>query len=181
MIKMKNSKILSLTLALISAVALGFTACGGDDDDRDMTPPVISDEGITANPVNCQVYHRGEVIAFHYIFSDNQELGNYTIEIHSNFDHHSHSTEGDHDGENECDDDHDGGGHHDGDVDDHNEGQAWNKTFSFTIPSGLTRFEARQDLQIPADAKPGDYHFMIRLTDRAGWQQLTAVAIKIEE
>ena len=179
--KMKNLKILSLVLALISAVALGFTACGGDDDDRDMTQPVISDEGITANPVNCQVYQRGEVIAFHYIFSDNQELGNYTIEIHSNFDHHSHSTDGDdHDG-HECDDDHDGGGHHDGDDDDHNEGTPWNKTISYTIPSGLKRFVARNDLKIPADATPGDYHFMIRVTDRAGWQQLKSVAIKILE
>lgn len=26
----------------------------------------------------------------------------------------------------------------------------------------------------------GEYHFMIRLTDRAGWQQLKAVAIKIK-
>ena len=34
---------------------------------------------------------------------------------------------------------------------------------------------------IPADAALGDYHFMIRLTDRAGWQQLHAVAIKITE
>ena len=172
---MKKMIFLSLMLALISAVAIGFTACGDDDNDnRDMTPPVISDEGITANPVNCQVYQRGEVIAFHYIFTDNQELGNYTIEIHSNFDHHSHSTEGDDHAGHECDEDDDHGDHH-------NVGNPWNKTFSFTIPGGLKRFEARQDLQIPADATPGDYHFMIRLTDRAGWQQLKAVAIKIEE
>lgn len=183
---MKNLKFLSLTLALICSMALGFTACG-DDDDRDMTPPVISDEGITANPVNCQVYHRGEVIAFHYIFTDDQELGNYTIEVHSNFDHHSHSTDGDH--ENECDDadnhesdHHDGrNGHHDGDIDNLDEETPWNQHFEFAIPGGLKTFEARQDLPIPADATPGDYHFMIRLTDRAGWQQLKAVAIKILE
>jgi hypothetical protein len=27
----------------------------------------------------------------------------------------------------------------------------------------------------------GDYHFMIRLTDKAGWQQLKALAIIIED
>lgn len=171
---MKNLKFLSLTLALICSMALGFTACG-DDDDRDMTPPAISDEGITANPVNCQVYQRGEVIAFHYIFTDDQELGNYAIEVHSNFDHHSHSTEGDDHAGHECDDDDD----HEGDH--HDEGTPWKETFPFTIPSGLKHFEARQDLQIPANATPGDYHFMIRLTDHAGWQQLKAVAIKILE
>ena len=180
---MKNLKFLSLTLALVCSMTLGFTACG-DDDDRDMTPPVISAEGITANPVNCQVYHRGEVIAFHYIFTDDQELGNYVIEVHSNFDHHSHSTEGDNHDEHECDDDHnqEGDHHHDHEGDDHDhEGTPWKETFPFTIPSGLKHFEARQDLQIPADATPGDYHFMIRVTDRAGWQQLKSVAIKILE
>lgn len=40
---------------------------------------------------------------------------------------------------------------------------------------------ARHDIKIPADIDAGDYHFMIRLTDRAGWQQLHAVAIKITE
>lgn len=185
---MKKMTFLSLTLALISAAAIAFMACGNDElDHRDMTPPVISDEGITANPINCQVYHRGEIIAFTYVFTDNRGLGSYIIEIHSNFDHHSHSTESGH--ESECDDDddpdsdhHDGrNGHHDGDIDNLDEETPWNQHFSFDIPYGLKRMVARNDLKIPDDATPGDYHFMIRLTDESGWQQLKAVAIKILE
>ena len=171
---MKKMTFLSLTLALISAAVIAFTACDNNDDDlRDMTPPVISDEGITANPINCQTYHRGEVIAFNYVFTDNGGLGGYALEVHSNFDHHSHSTEGDHD--HECDDDDDHGDDH------HDEGTPWKATFTYEIPYQVKRFVARNDLKIPADATPGDYHFMIRVTDRAGWQQLKSVAIKILE
>ena len=45
----------------------------------------------------------------------------------------------------------------------------------------LEYYTARHDIAIPADIDPGDYHFMVRLTDRAGWQQLHAMAIKITE
>ena len=71
-----------------------LSACGGSDDEeqKDMQQPVISEQGITANPIDCQVYQRGSVIPFHYLMTDNQELGAYNIEIHNNFDHHTHST-----------------------------------------------------------------------------------------
>ena len=173
---MKKIINLSLMMALITVFTLSITNCSKDDD-KDMTQPVISAEGITANPINCQQYHIGDVIPFHYIMTDNEELGAYNIEIHNNFDHHSHSTEADdHDHDHdmgECDDDEHEHEH------EHSEGKIWAYSKDFTIPAGLRNYDARQDIQIPNDIAPGDYHFMIRLTDRAGWQQLHAVAIKI--
>ena len=142
-------------------------ACSGSDDEvqKDMQQPVISDQGITANPIDCQVYHRGEVIPFHYVMTDDQELGAYNIEVHNNFDHHTHSTTA-----VECP------------MDAQKQPQnPWVYNNDFSIPAGQNRYEARVDIEIPADIDPGDYHFMIRLTDRAGWQQLHAVAIKITE
>ena len=160
-------------------VCCGLTAtivsCSNSDDEtKDMTAPVISAEGITANPINCQQYRRGDTIPFHYLFTDDQELGSYNIEIHNNFDHHSHSTEADDHGHgmNECDDD-------DDDEHEHGEGNAWVYNQSFSIPAGSRSYDARNDIEIPADIAPGLYHFMVRLTDRAGWQQLHAVAIMI--
>jgi len=174
---MKKIINMSLLMALITILTLSFNACGSDDD-KDMTPPVISADGITANPINCQQYHPGDVIPFHYVMLDNQELGNFNIEIHNNFDHHTHSTEADdHDHEHEmgeCDDDEEH-------EHEHSEGNAWVYNRDFTIPAGQRQYDARVDIPIPADAALGDYHFMIRLTDRAGWQQLHAVAIKITE
>lgn len=176
---MKKIINMSLMMALITILTINFAACGSDDD-KDMTPPAISADGIVANPVNCQQYHPGDIIPFHYIMTDNQELGNYNIEIHNNFDHHSHSTEADdhdHDHEmGECDD-HDEDEH----EHEHSEGNPWVYNQDFVIPAGLRQYDAHHNIQIPSDASPGDYHFMIRLTDRAGWQQLHAVAIKITE
>lgn len=176
---MKKIINMSLLMALITILTLSFNACGSDDD-KDMTPPVISADGITANPINCQQYHPGDVIPFHYVMLDNQELGNFNIEVHNNFDHHTHSTEADdhdHDHEmGECDDDEEHEHEHE-----HSEGNAWVYNHDFTIPAGQRQYDARVDIPIPADAALGDYHFMIRLTDRAGWQQLHAVAIKITE
>ncbi|WP_291862275.1 DUF4625 domain-containing protein [Marinilabilia sp.] len=47
------------------------------------------------------------------------------------------------------------------------------------MPSGLTSYEAEVDILVPEDADTGDYHFMVRLTDAAGWQTLKGIAIKI--
>ena len=154
-------------------ITLGFTACGGDDDDKDMNKPVISDQGITANPIDCQVYQRGTVIPFHYIFTDDTELGAYNIEIHTNADHHSHSTSS-----VECEDEDEHEHEHEHE---HEAVKPWVFNQDFTIPAGQRTYTARIDIPIPTDIDAGDYHFMIRLTDRAGWQQLKAVAIKITE
>jgi hypothetical protein len=93
------------------------------------------------------------------------ELGIYNIEIHNNFDHHSHSTDA-----VECD------------------SESKKKPINpfvfnrdFPIPVGKTVFEADNTILIPMDVDTGDYHFMIRLTDKAGWQQLKAVSIKIKD
>lgn len=169
---MKKLKYMSLMQALVCVITLGFTSCDNNDEDKDMTYPKISSEGITANPIDCQVYQRGSVIPFHYIFTDDMELGAYNIEIHSNFDHHTHGTtstdceDGDeHEGEQEHEHEHEGG---------------WHYNQDFAIPAGLRTYEARHDIVIPSDIEPGNYHFMVRLTDHAGWQQLHAVAIKIQ-
>lgn len=130
-----------------------------------MTYPEISEQGITANPIDCQVYHRGETIPFSYVFTDNDELGKYNIEVHHNFDHHTHSTSA-----TTCS------------MDDIKEAQnPWVFNQDFNIPDGQKSFSAREDIKIPTNIDTGDYHFMIRLTDKAGWQQIKSVAIKIVE
>ena len=144
-----------------------LSACGssGDDDTKDMSKPVINTKDIVAVPTNCEVYKRGDVIPFNSLFTDDTELGAYNIEIHQNFDHHTHSTSS-----VECQ------------MDEKKDPvKSWTYNQDFSIPSGQKSFTARHDIAIPADIDPGDYHFMVRLTDRAGWQELHAVAIKIAE
>ena len=170
-----NIKIMYMTknifMSLVMALAAFALLASCNKEGKDETQPVITNLGITANPVNCQVYHRGDVIPFCYQFEDDVELGSFNIEIHTNSDHHSHSTESnDHQGA-ECTHDHE---HAAG-------GQAWVFNKDYEIPAGQRSYTARVDIPIPADIAEGDYHFMIRLTDRAGWQQLKAIAIIIEE
>jgi len=143
-----------------------FCSCSSDKEDiKDMTKPVISDKGIVANPIDCQVYKRGEQIPFYYVFTDDIELGNYNIEIHNNFDHHTHGTSA-----IDCEME-----------EERTPVKPWVFNQSYDIPDGLQSYTARIDIDIPDDIDSGDYHFMIRVTDRAGWQELKAMAIKIVE
>ena len=151
-------------LGLTAAALLGMTACTSDKD-KDTELPTITDAGIRANPVDCQVYNRGEIIPFHYRFTDNEELGNYNLEIHNNFDHHTHGTQG-----KSCDPD----------TEKRNADKAFKYNKDFAIPHGSKTYDATQNIQIPANVEPGDYHFVIRVTDRTGNQQLRAMAIKIK-
>ena len=130
-----------------AAILLGTVACTNNDDIvKDNQLPIITDQGITAVPMDCDVFQRGGIIPFRYRLTDNDELGSYNIEIHNNFDHHTHGTQAE----------------------------------SFKIPSGSKSFDAKQDIEIPSDIDPGDYHFVIRVTDQTGNQQLRAMAIKIK-
>ena len=158
-----------MTKQLISwfcmTIAILVSSCSSDEPNyssRDMQKPTIVD-GDVPNPIDCQQYHRGDVIPFRYTFTDNVELGNFNIEIHNNFDHHTHSTSAG-----------------DGAVDPIKSPiNPWVYNQDFTIANGLKQYDAKIDITIPYDIDTGDYHFMIRLTDKAGWQQLKAVSIKI--
>ena len=152
---------------LLLTLLCALCACSSSDDEetKDMTYPVINTTDIVAVPTDCQVFKRGDVIPFNFLFTDNMELGAYNIEIHNNVDHHTHGTSS---------------------VECPMEAKKdpvkpWVYNQDFTIPAGQRTYTARHDIAIPADIDPGDYHFMVRLTDHAGWQQLHALAIKITE
>lgn len=138
-----------------------MAGCGGE---KDMELPVIGDEGIVASPAECDAYRWGDTIQFCYRFTDNVELGKFNLEIHSNHDHHTHSTSAE-----DCD------------LDPvHEPVNPWVYNEDFDIPAGTTDYTAHVDIVVPEGVDIGDYHFMIRLTDQAGWQQLRSVAIKVQ-
>ena len=150
-------------------IILLLCALGACSSDKDTSLPEILPVGESTAPLNCQVYPRGGAIFFDYLFKDDKELGAYNIEIHNNFDHHTHSTEA-----GEC--------HHEGEEEPENEPvNPWIFNKDYPIPAGSTSFEAKQTIPVPADVDPGEYHFMIRLTDRSGWQQLKSVSIIVSE
>lgn len=154
---MKKIAILPLSLIIFG------TACSSDNDNVDSTLPTICEAGEQTCPTDCYECLRGESIDFCYTFTDDIELGNFNIEIHNNFDHHTHSTSS-----VECE------------LDEKKSAvNAWVYNQDYSIPDGLTTYTPNISIVIPTNIDTGDYHFMIRLTDKAGWQQLRSVAIKV--
>ena len=51
----------------------------------------------------------------------------------------------------------------------------------YAILAGKQPYVASVDIPIPTDIDAGDYHFMIRVTDQVGVQEIKSIAIEIEE
>lgn len=155
-------------LRLIGAIAIAMCilwSCEKNNDETvDNDAPVIDLSG-DAFPIQCSTLKRGETFTFKTKFSDNVELGSYSIDIHHNFDHHSHSTEFE-----ECD------------LQPQKDPvEPFLFIKSYDIPSGQQNYEAVQQIEVPADIDPGDYHFMISVTDHAGWNTIKGLSVKIVE
>ncbi|MBW8684641.1 DUF4625 domain-containing protein [Chitinophaga rhizophila] len=157
----KNVYIASLLIASLAIVS----GCKKDEKDEvDTEYPVIDITASTAFPKQCEEIRRGEKFVFRAHFSDNVALGSSSIDIHHNFDHHTHSTE----------------------VESCNMDQKKTPVTpfllikQFPIPAGQKTYDIQQEISVPADVDPGDYHFMIRLTDKEGWQTIKGLSIKIK-
>jgi hypothetical protein len=151
---------------IVPVLLFGLIAgCSKKDDVAiDTEYPTIDISSSTAFPIQCSEISRGEKLVFKAKFSDNSFLGTYSLDIHHNFDHHTHSTEVA--------------------VCTMNQVKTAVKPFlfinTFDIPVGTKSYEATNEILIPSDIDPGDYHFMIKLTDKEGWQTLKGISIKIK-
>lgn len=141
-----------------------FSACKKDDvNTLDTERPAINLTGDNTFPKQCTELRRGEKFIFKAKLTDNKELGTFSIDIHHNFDHHTHSTEVE-----ECD-------------------LQPVKTpvnpflfiKSYDIPGGQKSYETNVEIGVPADIDPGDYHFTIMVTDQEGWNTMKGLSIKI--
>ena len=152
-------------LSMVVATLFFLAGCKEDEEEPiDTEYPVMDINFTDAFPKQCSNISRGQKIIFKARFSDNIQLGSYSLDIHHNFDHHTHSTE-----VNACN---------------MEPVKTPVKPFlliqNFDIPKGLKEYEATSEIEVPADIDPGDYHFMIRLTDEEGWQAIKGLSIKIE-
>jgi len=151
-------------LYFFSIALLFVISCKKEDATQiDTEYPVIHIDGAAAFPKQCSTVKRGEKFIFRARLSDNTTLGSVSVDIHHNFDHHTHSTEVETCGIDAI--------------------KAPVKPFlfiqSYPIAAGLANFEVQQEITVPADIDAGDYHFMIRLTDKEGWQTIKGLSIKI--
>ncbi|MBX3253888.1 MAG: DUF4625 domain-containing protein [Chitinophagaceae bacterium] len=152
-----------ITVAVIS-VAVFIAGCSKNKDAPDTEYPTADVTASSAFPRQCSELIRGQIFTATIPVADNVELGSVSIDIHHNFDHHSHSTEVE-----ECNLDA---------VKTPENPLTLVKTIP--IPAGNKTYTVTQEIEIPANADPGDYHFMIRATDKEGWQTIKGLSIKIK-
>ena len=146
-----------------SAVLLLVILSSCSDLVKDEQTPAIDITATDAFPKNCVTVYRGESFDFKIRLSDNMELGSCSVQMHHNFDHHTHSTSA-----TQCDMD--------------PVKNAVNPLLyidEYPIPEKLTEYVARGTISIPANVDTGDYHFTIRVTDAAGWQSFEGISVKI--
>ena len=120
-------------------------------DETDTEKPVIE----ISSPADHAHFHPGDIIHFDAEFSDNVGLKQFKIDIHWGEGH-----------------DHKSGQH-----DDH--GHAWSYEYIGEL-YGRNK-HIHMDITIPEDAKHGEYHFLVFVTDKAGNEAFVALEIEIED
>ncbi len=153
-----NKNILKISALLFGAFFISITACDSDNDDFDTDAPTLSVDF----PRPCDTVYLGEEMRFKASFADNEAVKSYKLNMHHNFDHHTH---GDH--EEIC---------HMDEIKTANkpflknwvvnlsEGESITTDTSFTIPKGYDE---------------GDYHVLLYITDINGNQGWTGISVKL--
>jgi uncharacterized membrane protein len=145
-----KTRINFFTICLMAIFFLAFVAC---KEDSDTTKPVIN----LIEPEDGDVLQIGNENGVHFEveFSDHEMLASYKVDIHSNFDNHSHAATK---GEAETED--------------------FNKSWTWTITGKNTSFH-HHEIRIPKNATPGDYHLIVYCTDAAGNESHFAINIEL--
>lgn len=159
---MKTFKNVKMMLLFLAFAGLAAACTSNDDSSIDEEYPTINLKETT--PQACSVLQRGKAFTAKIMVDDNQELGSISLDMHNNFDHHNHSTEVE-----ECE------------LEAKKEPKdPFTYINSIPIPEGNNHYVLEQEISIPEGVDPGDYHFMIRVTDAAGWQTMKGISVKIK-
>lgn len=159
-------KIIKYFIILVT-VSIFVIACS-DDNDVDTEKPSIDLTSADAFPVSCDTLYFDEPFTVKALFTDNVELGSYNIDVHNNFDQHTHSTEF-----AMC-------------TLDAVKTAVNPYVFiqDYTIPVASADYRTEVPLTFPASNgtglyDEGDYHFQITVVDKEGWSTLVGFNVKI--
>ncbi|WP_461533169.1 DUF4625 domain-containing protein [Sinomicrobium sp.] len=143
-----------------------FLGCSDDDGiGKDEEKPTISTAFGQGFPKGCELLKRGETYTFRARLDDNVELAAYSLDIHHNFDHHTHD-----DQKISCEL---------GAVKEAS--NPWKLMENYTVEEGKTSCEIQLEITVPEDVDTGDYHCQYSVIDATGWQSRTAIDIKVVE
>ncbi|MGE4434181.1 MAG: DUF4625 domain-containing protein [Bacteroidales bacterium] len=157
-------------LFLLTSLIAVLTSCDPDTD-IDSEKPTIDLTYPETFPLNGDTLYFGSTATIKLRLQDNNQLGStrsLSIDMHHNFDHHSHSTE----------------------VDESNLDTAKSPVNpyvfiqSYDLPPNLNSYDTEIQINLPKQNEAGlydsgDYHFFISLTDAQGWSTQKGLSIKI--
>ncbi|MDR1981597.1 MAG: DUF4625 domain-containing protein [Tannerellaceae bacterium] len=138
------------TICLTAIPCTLFVSC---DNDEDTTKPVIN----LIEPEEGDVLQIGSDVHFEMELSDNDLLRSYKVDIHHNFDGHTHTSAT----------------------------KAGEETIPFSYShawdiSGQKNASIHHhEILIPENATPGDYHLVVYCTDASGNESYVAINIEL--
>ena len=148
---------------LLGLFALALVSCTETEIDEEK--PTITVNYAGGFPQTCENLSRGQSYTIKAKVTDNLELASYSVEMHHNFDHHTHD-----DQEDPCE------------LEPVTPAvNPFNFSTNNSVPEGLTNFEIEAVVTFPATIDTGDYHLALSVTDVTGWQARTSVDVKIVE
>lgn len=152
---------------IILANIFMFGACTSDNDlEKDLEKPTISVNYTDGFPQGCSELQRGNTYTFRAQVTDNVALAAYSLNLHHNFDHHTHDDQG---------------------------AVCYLEPIKTAVnpllylenfqidEDDVMVFEIQIQVTIPDDIDTGDYHCAYSVTDQTGWQSRTSIDIKIVE
>ena len=161
---MNTSKIIILLVVL----SVLLNACQDDEKPSiDTEKPLIDLTIINAFPTSCDTLYFDEPFTVKALLTDNVELGSFNIDIHNNFDNHTHSTEFE-----QCTL---------GAIKDAVNPYVYIQDYTLPVTN---EFTTDVSMTIPSSDgidlyDEGDYHFQIRLTDKEGWSTMKGLNVKL--
>lgn len=157
---------LKYTHLLYSLLLLSVVSCSSSGDNEiDEEKPTININYTGGFPQACAELQRGQTYTFKAQVTDNVALAAYSLDIHHNFDHHTHDDQG-----AQCELE---------DVKSAVSPLIYMENFS--IEEGSISYEISVPFTVPDDVDTGDYHCSFSVVDETGWQSTTSVDIKIVE
>jgi hypothetical protein len=148
---------------LLGLFALALVSCTETEIDEEK--PTITVNYAGGFPQTCENLSRGQSYTIKAKVTDNLELASYSIEMHHNFDQHTHD-----DQQGACE------------LEPITTAvNPFNFSTNNSVPEGLTNFEIEAVITLPAAIDTGDYHLALSVTDVTGWQARTSVDVKIVE
>lgn len=161
-IKTKTTTATNIKLYSLFLFFLIIFSCKDDEKETDKIKPNIEFENASF-PKNCDTVFVDKEFEIKFNIEDNEELGSLSIDIHNNFDHHTHNTEGvgcNNDKKKEA-------------------VKPYKNIIEVDIPANSKKFAVSKKINISSQFQTGDYHMFITVVDKQGWSSNKGISFKL--